>query len=418
MRSSLLLFLSLFLFLLLSVALRGDSTGGSRRLGAPLPLRRPRGAQPITGGLSTVTPVTQLISPAAAATLDPGPRRDVTTHPSIRQLLVPVKNMRGPHVTCRHWVCCGVAGVSKRTTPQPLDLPFSILISAYCTMPAEGWTPMASGSAKGISNKSTIQLTRAIKLTANTSRPHPVHARAHAVDATRGEAVESSGGAYAVESAGHSVNPGVAHAFHTHWGAKVQVRSHAIQPSRAEAVKPSWAEAVHAGAYAVQTGSNRSIPEPIRSKPPEPSLSRSDPRSILSMPIRSIPAMRTHVAHSSSSSSSSSSTISSSSSAISSSSSSTISSIELGSINGLSTRSQTQTNTTQATWKNVGSHHNARHAENLLQLLPAHFVVKLQAQEQFLEMVFESLPFDIVWDVADKNPLQRRRLLVRLFDHE
>lgn len=37
--------------------------------------------------------------------------------------------------------------------------------------------------------------------------------------------------------------------------------------------------------------------------------------------------------------------------------------------------------------QNVRSHHNARHTENLLQLLPAHFVVKLQAQEQFLKMV-------------------------------
>lgn len=28
-----------------------------------------------------------------------------------------------------------VSGLSKRTTPQPLDLPFSIFMSAYCTMP-------------------------------------------------------------------------------------------------------------------------------------------------------------------------------------------------------------------------------------------------------------------------------------------
>lgn len=37
--------------------------------------------------------------------------------------------------------------------------------------------------------------------------------------------------------------------------------------------------------------------------------------------------------------------------------------------------------------KNVSPHHHACHAENLLQLLPAHFVVKLGAQGAIWEMV-------------------------------
>lgn len=40
--------------------------------------------------------------------------------------------------------------------------------------------------------------------------------------------------------------------------------------------------------------------------------------------------------------------------------------------------------------KNIRPHHNARHAEHLFQLLPAHFVVELLAQEGFLEVLIYS----------------------------
>lgn len=131
-----------------------------------------------------------------------------------------------------------------------------------------------SSSSKGIANKSTIHVCRAIKLTSSASRTHPIHARAHTVKATRGEAINSSSIAEAVEAAGHSVDPGVAHAIHIHRGPKFQARSHAIQTRRAQAVKASWAEAVHAGAHTVQARSKpvHTGPQPVqpRAHPVEP----------------------------------------------------------------------------------------------------------------------------------------------------
>lgn len=157
-----------------------------------------------------------------------------------------------------------------------------------------------SSSSEGIPTESTIHVTRAIKLTTNASGPHPIHARAHAVEATGGEAVKSSSGADAVKGAGHSVEPGVAHAIHTHWGAEVDARTHAIQTRRAQAVKPSWAEAVHAGAHTVQTRSKpvHTGPQPVhpRTHPVEPRADSVQVRPAFH-PVHAHPVHPCHTVH-------------------------------------------------------------------------------------------------------------------------